>query len=95
MTGESKTEAIRVALQERQHLPHDVVAELAKRGALKPITGDAAKAVTDNYSDAMHIAVAHPGLTRLFGLSYGLEAKDWVDKMWGYLRDVPSSRWRR
>jgi alpha-glucoside transport system substrate-binding protein len=29
-----------------------VVAELAKRGALKPLTGDAAKAVTDNYSDA-------------------------------------------
>ena len=50
------------------------------------------KNVTDNYSDAMHIPVAHPGLTRLFGLSYGLEAKPWVDKMWGYLRDVPSSQ---
>ena len=24
--------------------------------------------------------------------SYGVEAKPWVDKMWGYLRDVPSSR---
>ncbi|HEX3847184.1 MAG TPA: aromatic ring-hydroxylating dioxygenase subunit alpha [Steroidobacteraceae bacterium] len=50
------------------------------------------KNVTDNYSDAMHITVAHPGLTRLFGLSYGLEASAWVDKMWGNLRDVPSSQ---
>ncbi len=48
------------------------------------------KNVTDNYSDAMHITVAHPGLTRLFGQSYGVEAKPWVDKMWGHLRDVPS-----
>ena len=50
------------------------------------------KNVTDNYSDAMHITVAHPGLTRLFGQSYGLESQPWVDKMWGYLRDVPSSQ---
>jgi phenylpropionate dioxygenase-like ring-hydroxylating dioxygenase large terminal subunit len=50
------------------------------------------KNVTDNYSDAMHIPVAHPGLTRLFGQSYGVEAQPWVDKMWGYLRDVPSSQ---
>jgi phenylpropionate dioxygenase-like ring-hydroxylating dioxygenase large terminal subunit len=49
------------------------------------------KNVTDNYSDAMHITVAHPGLTRLFGQSYGLESQQWVDKMWGYLRDTPSS----
>lgn len=50
------------------------------------------KNVTDNYSDAMHIPVAHPGLTRLFGQSYGLEAQTWVDKMWGQLRDAPSTR---
>ncbi|MGO9932013.1 MAG: aromatic ring-hydroxylating oxygenase subunit alpha [Steroidobacteraceae bacterium] len=50
------------------------------------------KNLTDNYSDAMHITVAHPGLTRLFGLSYGVEARPWVDKMWGYLRDIPSSQ---
>jgi carnitine monooxygenase subunit len=48
------------------------------------------KNVTDNYSDAMHITVAHPGLTRLFGQSYGLESRPWVDKMWGHLRDIPS-----
>lgn len=50
------------------------------------------KNVTDNYSDGMHITVAHPGLTRLFGQSYGIEAQPWVDKMHGYLRDVPSSQ---
>jgi phenylpropionate dioxygenase-like ring-hydroxylating dioxygenase large terminal subunit len=50
------------------------------------------KNVTDNYSDAMHIPVAHPGLTRLFGQSYGIEAQRWVDKMWGRLRDAPSSQ---
>ena len=50
------------------------------------------KNVTDNYSDAMHITVAHPGLTRLFGQSYGVEAQPWVDKMWGHLRDVPSAQ---
>ncbi len=50
------------------------------------------KNVTDNYSDAMHIAVAHPGLSRLFGQSYGVESKPWVDKMWGHLRELPSSQ---
>ena len=51
------------------------------------------KNVADNYSDAMHINVAHPGLTRLFGHSYGIEAQDWADKMWGVLRDEPSRNW--
>jgi phenylpropionate dioxygenase-like ring-hydroxylating dioxygenase large terminal subunit len=51
------------------------------------------KNVADNYSDGLHINVAHPGLTRLFGRGYGIEAKPWVDKMWGMLRDTPSSNW--
>jgi phenylpropionate dioxygenase-like ring-hydroxylating dioxygenase large terminal subunit len=50
------------------------------------------KNVTDNYSDGMHINVAHPGLTRLFGQSYAIEAKPWVDKMSGYLREIPSAQ---
>ena len=50
------------------------------------------KNVADNYSDGLHINIAHPGLTRLFGRGYGIEAQPWVDKMWGYLRDVPSSQ---
>ena len=51
------------------------------------------KNVADNYSDGLHITVAHPGLTRLFGRGYGIEAKPWIDKMWGALRDVPWSNW--
>ncbi len=49
------------------------------------------KNIGDNYSDALHIRVAHPGLTRLFGKGYGVESKDWVDKMWGQLLDAPSA----
>jgi phenylpropionate dioxygenase-like ring-hydroxylating dioxygenase large terminal subunit len=48
------------------------------------------KNVGDNYSDALHIRVAHPGLTRLFGQGYGVESKPWVDKMWGALLEEPS-----
>ena len=51
------------------------------------------KNVGDNYSDGLHIPVAHPGLTRLFGDGYGIEAQPWIDKMWGALRDVPSKAW--
>ena len=48
------------------------------------------KNVGDNYSDALHIRVAHPGLTRLFGRGYGVESREWVDKMWGALLEAPS-----
>jgi carnitine monooxygenase subunit len=51
------------------------------------------KNVADNYSDGLHITVAHPGLTRLFGQGYGIDAQPWIDKMWGQLREVPSSNW--
>jgi len=51
------------------------------------------KNVADNYSDGLHINSAHPGLTRLFGRGYGIEAQPWVDKMWGVLRDEQSSNW--
>jgi phenylpropionate dioxygenase-like ring-hydroxylating dioxygenase large terminal subunit len=51
------------------------------------------KNVADNFSDGLHINVAHPGLTRLFGQGYGVEARPWIDKMWGVMRDVPSSNW--
>jgi phenylpropionate dioxygenase-like ring-hydroxylating dioxygenase large terminal subunit len=49
------------------------------------------KNVGDNYSDGLHIPVAHPGLTRLFGKSYGVEAEPFVDRMWGELSDRPSA----
>jgi carnitine monooxygenase subunit len=51
------------------------------------------KNVGDNYSDGLHIPVAHPGLTRLFGKSYGVEAEERVDRMWGDLIDRPSVNW--
>lgn len=41
------------------------------------------KQVGDNYSDNLHIPVAHGGLTRLFGKSYAIEARPWVDRMTG------------
>ncbi|OYX71397.1 MAG: 2Fe-2S ferredoxin [Caulobacter sp. 32-67-35] len=49
------------------------------------------KNISDNYSDGLHIPIAHPGLTRLFGKGYGVEAETWVDKMWGQLIDEPSA----
>jgi phenylpropionate dioxygenase-like ring-hydroxylating dioxygenase large terminal subunit len=39
------------------------------------------KNVGDNYSDGLHIPVAHPGLTRLFGKGYGIEAEAHVDRL--------------
>lgn len=51
------------------------------------------KNVADNYSDGLHIPVAHPGLTRLFAGSYAIEAQAWVDKMSGAITDTLSSNW--
>jgi len=51
------------------------------------------KNIGDNYSDGLHITVAHPGLTRLFGRSYGVEAHEHVDRMWGEMQDKPSANW--
>jgi phenylpropionate dioxygenase-like ring-hydroxylating dioxygenase large terminal subunit len=49
------------------------------------------KNVADNYSDGLHINIAHPGLTRLFGQGYGIEAEEHVDRMYGDLLERPSS----
>ena len=51
------------------------------------------KNIADNYSDGMHIGVAHPGLTRLFGSTYKIEAREWVDKMSGELQQNASENW--
>jgi len=51
------------------------------------------KNVADNYSDGMHIPVAHPGLTRLFARSYAIEAREWIDRMSGLLQEQLSSNW--
>jgi carnitine monooxygenase subunit len=49
------------------------------------------KNVADNYSDGLHIAVAHPGLTRLFGRGYAISAGEHVDRMAGDLIERPSA----
>ena len=49
------------------------------------------KNVGDNYSDNLHIPVAHDGLSRLFGKSYAIEATPWVDRMVGDLTDRRSA----
>ncbi|MFC0590231.1 aromatic ring-hydroxylating dioxygenase subunit alpha [Novosphingobium aquiterrae] len=41
------------------------------------------KNVGDNYSDNLHIPVAHDGLTRLVGKSYRIEAHGWADRLYG------------
>jgi len=48
------------------------------------------KTVIDNYVDALHIEVAHPGLTGLFGNTYSLEVKEGVQKLWGDI--VPTNK---
>jgi phenylpropionate dioxygenase-like ring-hydroxylating dioxygenase large terminal subunit len=48
------------------------------------------KTIADNYSDGLHIPIGHPGLSRLFGRSYSIEAKEYVDRMEGELRVDPS-----
>jgi carnitine monooxygenase subunit len=54
------------------------------------------KNVGDNYSDNLHIPVAHDGLTRLFGKSYSISAHGWVDRMSGEIADRPSENpWER
>jgi len=49
------------------------------------------KTIADNYSDHLHIPIGHPGLTRLFGRSYRIEAQEWVDKMEGDLAEQESA----
>jgi phenylpropionate dioxygenase-like ring-hydroxylating dioxygenase large terminal subunit len=41
------------------------------------------KNVGDNYSDNLHIPVAHDGLTRLVGKTYRIEAHGWADRLKG------------
>jgi phenylpropionate dioxygenase-like ring-hydroxylating dioxygenase large terminal subunit len=48
------------------------------------------KTIADNYSDGLHIPIGHPGLSRLFGRNYRIEAREHVDRMEGELIDQPS-----
>jgi phenylpropionate dioxygenase-like ring-hydroxylating dioxygenase large terminal subunit len=49
------------------------------------------KTIADNYSDGLHIPIGHPGLTRLFGKGYRIEAGAHVDRMEGDLLDSASA----
>jgi phenylpropionate dioxygenase-like ring-hydroxylating dioxygenase large terminal subunit len=49
------------------------------------------KTIADNYSDHLHIPVGHPGLTRLFGRNYRIEAQSHVDRMEGDLLEKESA----
>jgi len=49
------------------------------------------KTIADNYSDGLHIPVGHPGLTRLFGRNYRIEANAHVDRMEGDLVEKDSA----
>ncbi len=49
------------------------------------------KNIGDNYSDQLHVPIAHPGLKRLFGQDYLIEAGPHVDRLWGDIGDRPNS----
>jgi phenylpropionate dioxygenase-like ring-hydroxylating dioxygenase large terminal subunit len=49
------------------------------------------KTIADNYSDCLHIPVGHPGLTRLFGRNYRIEANEHVDRMEGDMVEKASA----
>ena len=49
------------------------------------------KTLCDNYSDHLHIPVGHPGLTRLFGRNYRIDAQPHADRMQGDLIETESA----
>lgn len=51
------------------------------------------KQIADNYADALHIPVAHPGLSGLVGNTYGMEVKGDIHKMWGDVVETRKDSW--
>ena len=51
------------------------------------------KNLCDNYSDGLHVPVAHPGLRRLFGDGYWIEAGVHVDRLGGTVLDLTRGSW--
>ncbi|TRW16989.1 aromatic ring-hydroxylating oxygenase subunit alpha [Glacieibacterium frigidum] len=51
------------------------------------------KNLCDNYSDGLHVPVAHPGLKRLFGDGYWIEAGAHVDRLGGTILDLSRGSW--
>jgi len=90
LEGGGPSVAEMMAPYEAEVAPHDFEAlEAIGRITLRPRDVNW-KNVADNYSDGLHIKVAHPGLTRLFGGDYRIEAGPHVDRMSGVLVDQPS-----
>ena len=90
LEGGGPSVAEMMAPYEAEVAPHDFEAlEAIGRITLRPRDVNW-KNVADNYSDGLHIKVAHPGLTRLFGGDYRIEAGAHVDRMSGVLVDQPS-----
>lgn len=51
------------------------------------------KNLCDNYSDGLHVPVAHPGLKRLFGNGYWIETGAHVDRLGGTILDLSRGSW--
>ncbi|HXV73330.1 MAG TPA: aromatic ring-hydroxylating dioxygenase subunit alpha [Sphingomonadales bacterium] len=51
------------------------------------------KTAIDNYVDALHIEVAHPGLTGLFGNTYSLEVKGGMHRLGGSIVPTNKETW--
>jgi carnitine monooxygenase subunit len=90
LEGGGPSVAEMMAPYEEEVAPHRL-AELEAIGRITMRPRDVNwKNVADNYSDGLHIKVAHPGLTRLFGGDYRIEAGAHVDRMSGELVERPS-----
>jgi phenylpropionate dioxygenase-like ring-hydroxylating dioxygenase large terminal subunit len=91
LEGGGPSVATMMAPHEEEAAPHRLE-ELQAIGRITLRSRDVNwKNVADNYSDGLHIAVAHPGLTRLFGGDYRIEAGEHVDRMSGDLVEEPSA----
>jgi phenylpropionate dioxygenase-like ring-hydroxylating dioxygenase large terminal subunit len=91
LEGGGPTIGVMMALYEAEVAPYRLEAlEAIGRITLRPRDVNW-KNVADNYSDGLHINVAHPGLTRLFGGDYRIQAGEHVDRMSGDLVERPSS----
>ena len=80
--------------------PHEAEVALYRFAEMQPLGAVTAspravnwKNLCDNYSDGLHVPVAHPGLRRLFGDGYFIEAGAHADRLGGQLRDLKRGSW--
>ena len=93
LEGGGPSVAAMMAPHEAEVAPH----RFAEMVPLKPVTHRPRavnwKNLCDNYSDGLHVPVAHPGLRRLFGDGYRIEAGAHVDRLGGQLLDLTRGSW--